>query len=548
MLSRDSVRGGLCLVALAGGLLALWVSRESLWVDDEARYAEVAREMRMSGDFLVPTSCGEVEGSYPPLMYWLVALSGALFGGIGPHTAALPSMIAGLAVLFLTYRLGTRLADRTTGFRAGLYLALMSGFLGPATACRADMLMAAFELWAITLFLEAYGRPEGIGPDFPWVRFSVALALACLSKGPQALLVVGAIVVGSVACRREWGQLRRMRPALGMGLFLLLVAPWYLVVSLRTGKDLLFGESFDVFFGLLREGGHARRPLLAYLPLLLLKAFPWSLFLPSAILLLAREGKRGETLSSRRRSVVLLTWMAVVVGFYSLAASKRYHYITLIYPAVALTVAQFFGREEERQGRPLLLGIPLGLLGLLGVGGAVFLGVGPRSVRGGIDLEPYRGTLLGGAGFLVLFSVGSIAFLRQGRGPRLLERLLGVSTLAGLLLYFVGFEGPRTDTEAAKGQDLVRQATAILPPGTPLVLFECNKPALPFNLGRPCRVLRGSEELRAWIAGGIRSTIVMADFQVPAVQPVLGARAVAFRGSMPYEGGTFVFIPLGEPP
>src|SRR5581483_10473322 len=191
----------LALIVLAAAFVCgprLWA--KTLWSPDEARYAEASREMRASGDFLVPRVYGEPETSYPPLYYWLVALFSLPAGRVTAAAATLPSFAAGLGVALLTYATGRLLWDRRSALLSALILISTAGFVGPAILCRADMTMAFFELGALFLFLRWYRDRESA--RFP-PAFYVSLAAATLAKGPQALLVVGGIVLAFLAARRE---------------------------------------------------------------------------------------------------------------------------------------------------------------------------------------------------------------------------------------------------------------------------------------------------------------------------------------------------------
>src|ERR1044071_8885731 len=106
----------LALLALAGVLLFLpGLGGRDLWNPDEARYAEVAREMPLAGSYAVPHLNGQVYSLKPPLLFWSIRTAAHLTGGLDEVAARLPSALAAIGTLLLTYRLGRRLFGRRAG-------------------------------------------------------------------------------------------------------------------------------------------------------------------------------------------------------------------------------------------------------------------------------------------------------------------------------------------------------------------------------------------------------------------------------------------------
>ena len=107
----------LILIPALGLILGprLWVNRVLKQYDEEDDRPdsahEIAREMLVTGDWVVPRLKGEPHWSKPPLTYWLVAASIAVFGYHEP-AARLPSAIAAIVAAFTVFDLGRRMAGR----------------------------------------------------------------------------------------------------------------------------------------------------------------------------------------------------------------------------------------------------------------------------------------------------------------------------------------------------------------------------------------------------------------------------------------------------
>jgi 4-amino-4-deoxy-L-arabinose transferase-like glycosyltransferase len=110
------------LALLAAVLFSVNLGGYDLWPADEPRYAQVAREMLDSGNWLSPTVNGESYLEKPPLLFWSQALVSLPFGDINECTARVPSALSGIVVLVLTYLLARGLFGAQTAFYAALFL------------------------------------------------------------------------------------------------------------------------------------------------------------------------------------------------------------------------------------------------------------------------------------------------------------------------------------------------------------------------------------------------------------------------------------------
>ena len=116
---------GAMLVMLCLALFFSSLGSHDLWSHDEVRYALVAREMFENQHYLVPHMNTEVQQSTPPLMLWLTLGFAELFSLEERYeiSARLPSAVAGLLMILLTWRYASRRWDAWTGLVAGLVLA-----------------------------------------------------------------------------------------------------------------------------------------------------------------------------------------------------------------------------------------------------------------------------------------------------------------------------------------------------------------------------------------------------------------------------------------
>lgn len=329
------------------------------------QYAGATRGMLESGDWLVPTLNGVPRLQKPPLVYWLTAPSLAALGN-NALAARLPTALADLGVVALTALLGKRLFAPHRGVAAG---AILATSLGAVLLGKLVMPEPFFTLGLLATLLCAVRAV-----DTPARARGAALAawacaaLTCLTKGLHGLFFPGLIVAGvallSPASRP--GLRALWRPA-GPLLFFALVAPWYLAIEARFPgylADNLWNEQMGHVLDHHWPDDSVSTPLWRFWLQHGLWWFPWALFVPAAFA--ARPTQRRD--GAHPLAILPAVWLVVVGGAVSLAAQRQDYYGFAAFPAFALLLSRAF--EEMPRRRRVALAAPLGLLLLLGVGGA----------------------------------------------------------------------------------------------------------------------------------------------------------------------------------
>ncbi|HEY5513577.1 MAG TPA: glycosyltransferase family 39 protein, partial [Geomonas sp.] len=162
--------------------------------------------------------------------------------------------------------------------------------------------------------------------------FYVFSALAVLAKGLIGFVLPGAIIFCFLLITRRWRMLREMRLVTGILLFLLICAPWFILVCLRNPEFARFFFIHEHFERFLTKVHGRYQPPWFFIPVLFGVMLPWSFFIPSAITRVWQQ--RKETGADTR--LFLLLWAAVIFAFFSKSDSKLVPYILPVYPALAL--------------------------------------------------------------------------------------------------------------------------------------------------------------------------------------------------------------------
>src|SRR5947208_1704523 len=292
--------GHYLLLATAWAYLCLVnLGTPSLWDIDEGNNAEAAREMYESGNWIVPTFNFSLRVDKPALLYWLQML-GYHFFGVSEFSARLPSALAALAAVLLTYELGRKMFSAWAGLYAGLILASSVLFCASAHFANPDALLNACTVLTFLFFWRDWER-GGTG----WVVLGViSTGLAMLAKGPVGLVLPSAAVFFYLLWSR---QLRRyFRPQLAGGIFafLLVAAPWYAWVAADTKAEFLRGFFLQHNLGRFLEPMESHHGSVLYYALVLLVGFsPWSVFFAATLWHFfsgVRRLERSESMSERR--------------------------------------------------------------------------------------------------------------------------------------------------------------------------------------------------------------------------------------------------------
>ncbi|HVY82753.1 MAG TPA: glycosyltransferase family 39 protein [Steroidobacteraceae bacterium] len=322
------------LVALAWFATMGW---RPLLEPDEGRYAEVPREMWVSGDWVTPRLNGVKYFEKPVLQYWATAAMYSLFG-VREWTGRFWSCALAFLCIPMTYVFARWLyGSKDTAVAAAAALAINPFFLIIGQLNLLDSALTFFLSAALFAYLRAGGAPDGSAQERRWMLVaSLALGLAVLTKGIVALVLAGATLVIHTVLTREVRALRRWHLLLTLPLFLLVTVPWFVVVSLRNPEFPGFFFIHEHFERFLTNEAQRTGPVWYFVPCALLAVLPWIAHVWPA---LRRATVGGPRHPGKSAVWFLLIWCAVVFAFFSVSHSKLPPYIMPLMPALAVVLA-----------------------------------------------------------------------------------------------------------------------------------------------------------------------------------------------------------------
>jgi len=321
------------------------LGRWDLWVPDEPKYAQVAKEMVEGGDWILMHFNGAVYGDKPPLFFWLIALSSYLWQGFSSFSVRFPSAVFGTLNVLLTFLMGKRLYSSRTGFFSALILATSAHFIYLSTRANIDATLTFFTTTSLCCFFlwYQYGSEKGSIENRHFERlliygFYVSMAFATLAKGPIGFILPLLVSLIFLFTQKDYKEIKRMKLLPGIPLLVAIVLVWYVPAVLSGGKAYVEENLLRHTTEAYAKGWTHPRPIYYYFYTFAAAFLPWIFFLPGAI----AQGLSKSMTGKRKGFLFFLVWFTVLFTFFSLSKSKRDLYLLPVFPAVSLMVGKFW--------------------------------------------------------------------------------------------------------------------------------------------------------------------------------------------------------------
>jgi len=473
-----------------------------LSVPDEGRYVEIPREMVTSGNYLTPRLNGVKYFEKPVLFYWLEAFSIKLFG-LNEFTLRLwPALFALFGCLAVAVS-GARLFGRRTGILSAAVLATSLLYYGLSRAIILDMPVSILLTLSLLSFLMGSHEAPGLKRRLYLWGFYAFAALAVLTKGLIGILIPGMVIGAWILLLSEWRMLKTLYIPSGLALFLLIAAPWHIMVDMANPEFFQFYFIHEHFQRFLTKVHGRYQPFWYFIPIVLLGLFPWSAFLLQAVKHSVPSSWRER--HEHRDALFLMLWAGLVFLFFSASSSKLVPYILPVFPPVALLIGRYLAAAWDSREFPGLR-----------AGFAIFLIASLLLATAFLALPyywpvPEKSQILGAYRYTIAFTlaIGSAATWGLMRYRGLGRAFITLALTSALFLTQVNAAAPRFDVKSVK--QLATELKTHLKPGDEVASYREYYQDLPVYLEQRITVVDWGGELNfgnsvedttAWMTDG----------------------------------------------
>ena len=348
--SSEGIGRGLFLAVMVLPALLIYPRLDfRLLEPDEGRYAQIPREMVLSGDWIVPTLQGEAYLDKPPLLYWLVASSYSAFG-VHDWVARIPVALCLHLTILAVFLIGRRSLGQREAAWGAILLCVSPFFVGVGRLLIMDGLLTLCITLGLLCAFEAVRTPRF---RRSWWRASaLAVGFGMLTKGPiSEILVIGSIIAWRYLAGKRCAIPRR-ESWLYLAIVLAVNLPWYVAISMREPS---FPRHFFVEHNLMRfvQAFDHLEPVWYYLPIILLGLLPVVIWGRAFYRWLDDAAPSARGARTAEVGFFALAGFGVIL-FFSVSGSKLPTYILPAFPALMLVAGTFLvrtGRDASKLAR-----------------------------------------------------------------------------------------------------------------------------------------------------------------------------------------------------
>ncbi len=325
---------------------------------DEINFAESAREMIESGNYLTVQINYLPFWEKPPLFIWMQVLSMKLFG-INEFGARFPNAACGIVSLLVLYNLGRKQVSPKFGL---LWVLFYAGSLLPFFYFKSGIIDPWFNLFIFLGIYKFYLYLNAARNSYAAVSWSAFfLGLAILTKGPVALLIF-LLTAGTILIVKKF----RVRITPGEVLIfvsvLVITGGFWFILQILQGNFGVVADfiHYQVRLFMTKDAGHGGF-LLYHFVVLFAGVFPASVF---ALPVLLGMHKTADQKDDLFRWMLILFW--VVLLLFTLVSTKIVHYSSLCYfPLTFMASWSFYHARNYHTGWKVVTPVLILILGLI---------------------------------------------------------------------------------------------------------------------------------------------------------------------------------------
>lgn len=464
-------------ILMAGLLCFMNLGGHPIYILDEAKNAEAAREMLLNQDWITPSFNGELRTDKPPLHYWFMMISYQIFG-INANGARFFSAIFGILTILSTFHFTWKFMGLKTAVFTTITLLSAIFFIQEFHLAVPDPYLIFFVSFGLFQFYSFYKK----GKFLSWLLFYISLGLGVLAKGPVAIALPGIIIFIFLLMNKDfrWKSIWRINPFVGLLISIGISAPWFYVVHKATNgaftQGFFFEHNLQRFSGEME--GHGGLPFVTW-AFVLLGLLPYSFFIIQGFVQSWKARKTNDFL------LFAFLVSAVFVVFFSISQTKLPNYPMPSYPFIAILIGFYLvgiiDKTFNWKGYKISLWVWVVISILMPIGGFIALTYAEK------QLFPVRYSSL----FLIVLPIGSIASLLFFYRNKIKESIFVLGASSMLMIYGLF----QIVYPSILSQSPLILAQGIIDQNSKTIVYKGYDPAFLFNFERNFPIAETQEEV-----------------------------------------------------
>lgn len=508
-----------------------------LFNPDEGYYAEPAREMLVTGEYITTPLNYVVRYTKPPLIMWAMILCYKIFG-TNEFAARFFCAACGVGLVLATYSFLEKYLGNRIAVIAGISLIASPLYLGVAREAITDMPLSLFTAGSLMAFFVAFKDRSQV---LKWLGY-ILVGLAVMTKGPVGVVLPGLIMFSFYLLRGQLGVAANFfQVPLGCLVVAIIALPWFVTEVIVTKgayfKEFILRENFERFTSVV----DAHKGAWWYHIAVVAGGFlPWSIFLPQAIVRFCRELLLGLTKAStnghqlfselkcrlgnlnqtQEIELFAVCWSFITIAFFSACVSKLLPYTLPAFPALAMLVSiELDNCVRERKSIRLL--VPFTVLAIIYGVGAI---LSPQLLSQLKDAPAGLSEIISSAAIILLISMLAAIILVWRNWKRQAVWLFSTS-----FLFVIAFYGQKLlpTISAAWEGNIPAYAQYAARSTDSIIVFDLRKPGIPFYTRRQVVQPPDRSALDNFLRTVNRAYLITKTKNIPSLESAGGFTVVA---------------------
>ncbi len=351
----------LLIIVISSLLFVPFIGQVHLFDWDEINFAESAREMIVTGDYLNVQINFEVFWEKPPLFTWLQVLSMKMFG-INEFAARFPNAIVGIITLLVIFNIAVKLYNERFAL---IWVFVYAASILPHFYFKSGIIDPWFNFFIFLGIYYFYLFAKNKDIKLKYVILSASsIGLGILTKGPVAFLLFFITAFTYMILSKNYRKFLNIKVIVTYALTVSLIGGFWFILQILNGNyDILvkFIE-YQIRLFSIEDAGHGGF-FFYHFVVLFFGVFPASVFMLKAF---RKYNDDSKDYRSFKQWMMILFWVVLII--FTIVSTKIVHYSSMCYFPMTFLAAYiinrvFEGKQKFDKWQKIIIAVIASLLG-----------------------------------------------------------------------------------------------------------------------------------------------------------------------------------------